>query len=426
MSAVASFSRSPLPARFCNLERLLFAMSRRNLDGLVVTTALNTFYLSGFNAIAHKSDEPRPYAVVLSRHQLDATVLVVADYYLGTVMAQPSWIEDVRSFRAVMLPLDMAATDADFDRFVPAVETPPNWLSAARSRHGHNIQAMVADAISDLKLESKRVAFDDLRFGYQLGVDTMTVCDGYDAIMFARSVKTEPEIELLRRSTRLNERAIRNAIKAWDNGMTWREFNRAYHGAVIDLGGFIRDPGAMVWGHPRGDDCAITLQTGFEDFEVTRGLHIMFDCHGTLDQYCWDGGKTWVVDDEPHADARNIARACADAAQVLCAAMRPGVRVSELQASGRRVFQRHGIADADKVIIFFHGLGLSHMDLEQVKADGSANVDWCLEENMVVALHILFPGAERERMWVEEVVHVQEHAGEAFFQWGFEPLVGRA
>lgn len=51
--------REPLPKRFCNLERLLHAMAARGLDGIVATTVQNVFYLSGFNAIAHKSDEPR-------------------------------------------------------------------------------------------------------------------------------------------------------------------------------------------------------------------------------------------------------------------------------------------------------------------------------------------------------------------------------
>ena len=63
-----AFERAPLPKRFCNLDRLLFALEARGLDGIVATLPYNVFYLTGFNAIAHKADEPRPYAVILSRH----------------------------------------------------------------------------------------------------------------------------------------------------------------------------------------------------------------------------------------------------------------------------------------------------------------------------------------------------------------------
>jgi len=112
----------------------------------------------------------------------------------------------------------------------------------------------------------------------------------------------------------LNRAAIERTVKTWDQGMSWRELNRAYHAAALDLGGFVRDPGAMVWGHPRGAESALTLQTGLEDFQVERGQHVMFDCHGTLDLYCWDGGKTWVAGGEPRAEGRKNLRATAQVA----------------------------------------------------------------------------------------------------------------
>ena len=36
-------------------------MKARGLDGIVATAPWNVFYLTAFNGIAHKSDEPRPY-----------------------------------------------------------------------------------------------------------------------------------------------------------------------------------------------------------------------------------------------------------------------------------------------------------------------------------------------------------------------------
>ena len=100
-------THAPLPERFCHLERLLHALEARNIDGLVATSMLNVFYLTGFNSIAHKSDEPRPYAVILSRHAPEHPVFVLADYYLGSLLSQPTWVEDVRPFRAGMMPLDL-------------------------------------------------------------------------------------------------------------------------------------------------------------------------------------------------------------------------------------------------------------------------------------------------------------------------------
>ena len=79
--------------------------------------------------------------------------------------------------------------------------------------------------------------------------------------------------------------------------------------------------------------------------------------------------------------------------------------------------------DADAVLIFFHGLGLSHMDLEQLTSEGKPNVDWRLDDNMVVPLHILYPRDEHHRIWLEEVIRVTSDRGEALFDWGLDPLI---
>jgi Xaa-Pro aminopeptidase len=421
-SPTPSFERSPLPKRFCNLDRLLHSLKVRGLDGIVASLPYNVFYLTGFNGVAHKSDEPRPYAVVISRHAPEHPVLVVADYYLATFLTQPTWVEDIRPFRAVMMPLDRPAQRADIDRFIPKGGADVAWVQRSRERYAFDMTSALGGALQDLRLDRGRVAFDDVGFGLRLGLDGVEVVDGYDPLMFARAVKTDAEIALLERATRLNEAAIRQTMAAWHKGTTWRDLSRAYSRAVIDLGGFVRDPGAMVWGHPRGNDAAIMLQTGLEDGEVAPGTHVLFDCHGTLDLYCWDGGKTWVAGGEPAGDAKRSAAATATVAADLLDAMRPGVRMSELQARARGTFRKAGVPDPDAAVIFFHGLGLSHMDIEQRTADGRPNGDWSLEAGMVAPMHLLVPGGERERWWVEDVVVIGRDGGRPLFSWGFGPL----
>lgn len=78
-----AFKRTALPKCFANIDRLLYALEQRNLDGIVVSTSINTFYLTAFNSVAHKADEPRPFTFILSRHQPDHPVMVIADYYLS-------------------------------------------------------------------------------------------------------------------------------------------------------------------------------------------------------------------------------------------------------------------------------------------------------------------------------------------------------
>ncbi|MGI9417699.1 MAG: M24 family metallopeptidase [Geminicoccaceae bacterium] len=423
VDGAARFARHALPPRFCNYDRLLHALKARDLDGIVATTALNVYYLTAFNGVAHKSDEPRPYSVIISRHQPDHPILVIAEYYLASFLTQPTWVEDVRPFRGVMLPIDRPPEKNEIERFIPDDASDVEWIGHARKHYAFSQAEAMRKALKDLKLDKGRMAFDDMGAGFRLDVEGMTVADGYDPLMFARAVKTDTEIRLLERSTALNETAIKRTMAAWDKGATWRDLNKAYAKSVADLGGFVRDPGGMVWGHPRGVDPTLMLSNCLEEEEVTSGTHVMFDCHGTLDLYCWDGGKTWVVDGEPEAGAKTFSEATGKVASMLIDEMKPGVRISELQTKGRDIYRKEGVPDPGLALVFFHGLGLSHMDVEITTADGQSNADWMLEENMMAPVHLLYPGGEHERIWLEDVIHVTKDGGRPLFSWGFDPLI---
>jgi Xaa-Pro dipeptidase len=422
----AAFPRKPLPKRFCNLDRLFQALKSRGLDGIVATLPNNVFYLTGFNAIAHKSDEPRVCAMIVSRHAPDHPIIVVADYYLATFLTQETWVEDIRPFRAVMLALDLPAQSSDIDRFIPLEAQGTPWIENAREHYTFEMASALKAALEELKLDRAKVAFDDCAFGLRLGLERVNVVDGYDPMMFARSIKTPAELDLLRRATKLNQTAIGKTVACWEKGATWRDLNIAYARSVAELGGFVRDPGGMVWGHPRGTEQTIMLSTAFEDTEVEAGTHVMFDCHGTIDLYCWDGGKTWVVDGEPEGEAKRWAKATTAVAETLVAAMKPGARIADLQALARATYRKAGVPDPDSALIFFHGLGLSHMELELMTADGKAHGgNWALEEGMVAPIHLLYPGGQFDRSWCEEVVEIGSDGGKPLFSWGYDPITGR-
>ena len=404
--------------RFCNLDRLLHLMDRRGVDGVIAASPNNVYWLSGFNPPAHKSDEPRPLAVVLAREAPEAPALVAADYYLSGIAASQGWIEDIRPYRAILLPFDMPSRGAaDLDRFV-AAEDRPGWFAAAAERYAPDMLAAMERACADMGLSGKRVAVDDLRLGARLS--GVAAEDGYGLLMSARSIKTEPETHSIRAATAVNRAAIEESIAAWTPGMTWRDLLRAYHGAALARGGFVHDPGAMVLTNA-SDSPVPVIASETDDFELEPGMRIMFDCHGTKDVYCWDGGKTWIVGSEGAEAARPLARATADAMVEIEAAMTPGARISALQAAGRAVFRKHGFSRADDALIFFHGLGLSHLD-QETDAEGSATGDFAVEAGMAIATHIYYPGGRRERMWLEDIAFVGESGpAESIFGWDFLP-----
>ncbi|MDQ3810950.1 MAG: M24 family metallopeptidase [Chloroflexota bacterium] len=418
----ADFVPRARPARFCNLGRLLDTLEQRGLDGIVAYLRPNVYYLSGFAPPSNQSvHETNGYAaVVLSRHAPEQAALVVAEFDLAYFLTQPSWIGDVRPYATLIQPLDVPVGASPLDRFIPEAQRTNAWADRARAAYSPSLVAGVRRAMHDLGLDRGPVGFDDLRLARSVGLPDVQVVDAYGAMKYVRQVKTGEELDFLRKATRLNQMAIERTIGTWSRGTSWQELIHTYNVTATALGGFVRDPGAIVLANAPSADSALYMHAGPEDFVVEPGTHIMWDCHGTWEHYCWDGGKTWVVDDEPRGQARAIAAATAAAMGALQEAMRPGARVSQLQAVGRRAFRQAGLGNADQAFIFFHGLGLEHIDMEIV----DSHQDWSLEDGMVVSAHLQVPGDAQHRSWLEEIFVVTPAGGQPFFTWDHQPLVG--
>jgi Xaa-Pro aminopeptidase len=411
--------RTPLPECFCNLERLFDTLERRGLDGIVAYLRPNVFYLSGFAPPSNQSvHETNGYAaVVISRFAADHPVLVVAEFDLAYFLHQPSWIKDVRPYATLLLPFDVPLGPSPLDRFIPQAERSSDWARHAREQYAPSLVEGVRVALRDLGLDSGVIGFDDLRLASALDAKAV---DAYGTLKYVRQVKTDAEVEVLRAATRLNQQAIEQTISTWSRGTTWQELVHAYNVTATRLGGFVRDPGAVVLANAPNADPALYMTSGLEEFVVEPGMNIMWDCHGTWQHYCWDGGKTWVVDDSPMGEARIVIEGAAAAMSTLQDVMRPGAHLSDLQRHARATLRKSGVGCADDAFIFFHGLGLEHIDMEV----NESRQDWALEDGMVVSAHLQLPGDERNRGWLEEIFLVTATGGEPFFSWDHGPLMG--
>ena len=123
-------NRQPI-SQLEDVERLVRLMADRGIDGVVASSHQNLYYMSSLNAVAQKSDEPRPFAVVLSRHAPEAPILIMPEYYMGAMVRQNSWIEDIRPYRSMISPLDRPASKSDLDAFIPESAGVHPWVSAA-------------------------------------------------------------------------------------------------------------------------------------------------------------------------------------------------------------------------------------------------------------------------------------------------------
>jgi Xaa-Pro dipeptidase len=410
-----------------NLERLFSVMAERDLDGLFVLLRQNVVYFTGHasaNPPGRHDTEPAG-AVIVSRHQPDHPILLIETIDISQSLTRPSWIEDVRPYLTLLLSPDVPRDEAAFDRFVPPAVVRTDWGRRARGMVADSLATSCARAFSDLGLEQARIGVDHPGYATDLLPDEATPVDAYSTMKFVRQIKTPAEVELLRRAADLNTIAIENTIRSWSRGMTWFEFNHVYDLNCVALGGWVQYGGGIVLSNAETEPEHPVFHTQFEvdDFVIEPGTNIMLDCHGQLEHYRWDGGKTWVVDDQRAGMAARIQLACEEASLGVLGALRPGSGVHELQLLGREVFRKLEIPDHDRALVFFHGMGLDHTDIEI--RGGSTTPNWQFEENMVIATHVSYPGDARTRYYIEDVAVVTPDGGKSLYAWGVEPHENR-
>ena len=422
---VSQFGYKARPPRLCNLERLFASMEERGLDGILSYYSRNVLYLSGYGsgAAGVYGEANSLTAFMISRHEPEHPITIIPDLEMSFFLSQPTWVQDIRPYRSVIVPLDIPWEPSMIDRFIPndAHEIP--WVQRARANYAEGLVEACVQAMRDVGLDKGQVGFDNLSFAPMVAshLPGVQVMDGYGMMKYVRMVKTDAELLLLREASQLNQAAIEQTVRSWAPEMSWFDLNIGYYGEVMRLGGLVLDRGSLVLANPRGSDVPIhQLSTGIEDnFTLEPGMHMMFDCHGRYNNYNWDGGKTWVVADDPAAFSKRIARACGDAMEEVLNAARPGLKISQLQAHGRRVLERHAIPDSDAALIYFHGLRLDNNEQEW-----GTPADWAMEAGMVVAVHIYYHGDERHRHYIEEIGVVRPDGIDRFFTWDMrEPLV---
>jgi Xaa-Pro dipeptidase len=422
------FEHERLPACFCNLDRLFKVMEVRGVDGLVSSFRRNVFYLSGFSGNPANDDTQPTGVIVISRHHPDHPIAIVPEAYASYFWVQPSWITDIRPYAGAFI--DFSSEDfGSLDPFIPIRARQTDLIRHERQHYSKNRTVAVVSALKELGLDRGRVGFDEPRFAPSVAGSAVEPFDAYGALKHVRSVKTEAEVSLLRAAFAINQAAIESTVSNWTQGTTWNELNHMYNTRAVNLGGFVRDPGGLAIMNDEDSDpmVAISHHQGLEeDYVIQPGTAMMFDCHGSRNQYCWDGGKTWYVSDDIPADSRRVATAAGNGMIAALENMKPGLRISQLQTIARQAIAKTGVSRPEDVLVFFHGVGLDHNELETPEGsewDAQGRYDWVLERGMVIAPHFAFPGDPKQRYYYEETAVVTDHGGDPFSTWGVAPLL---
>jgi Xaa-Pro aminopeptidase len=379
-----------------NTARLQELMKWEKLDAVIATCPENVTYLSGFWAMSQWVRRG-PQAYVL--FPADTQPCIIANSgILDLVADQKPWVTDIRRYGYFQLDVD-ASIELDAD------DTLQQKLFGSQA-YKDSVDALVA-AIKEKRLERATFGIDEMGITPQCMDQLKSALPDAKFIrcfgLFerVRSIKTQGEIEILRKAARATELAIDAALKVAAEGITEREMLREFNACLA------RNDTTPVVGCIGFGNRSAMINVQPSDRRLERGNLIRFDVGGRYRHYRSDMSRGASLG-EPAAKISKYYRAVEKGVLRGYDIIKPGLKVSELFKDIVATVQREGIPHFKRSHVG-HGIGVDGYDPPNI-AESSGDV---LEENMVVCIETPYYELGFAGLQVEDMVRVTKDGAES-------------
>jgi Xaa-Pro aminopeptidase len=323
-------------------------MERQELDALIAYSKENIAYGIGYTIPSQElGARDRQFALALNRDG-DAALLLTSN--------------ELQEAEARSNVQDFHPYDEFNDDPMKVLAAMIQELGVGEARIGVELDAFPADRWDQLKALLPQATF----------------VHGLTAFQWARMVKTDGELERLRKAARIAGLAQADARTKIREGMTEHDLYRF----VVD--------GALA----HGADTVLLVQVAAgersaysnptpSDRPLRRGDVVKIDTFVSVGGYLSDTGR-WIVIGEASEEQHEIWRRMQETMDTIQAAMKPGVSTSELWHTFTDAFARYQMEPAIRFL--GHGLGLSLHEEPFV----AAHTDTLLEPGMVLAIEPIY------------------------------------
>jgi ectoine hydrolase len=324
-------------------ERARRAAAARGLDGLVV-------WSRGGGPVDMSAD-----VVYLANH-----------YSQQPYMADHVGIGRARSHGVLVLPVEGPSI---------LVMDVPWWRSdlvvADEVRTGNDVVAKAAEAVLSAGLGGRRVGLVGAShmtaaayLGFRDELPDLELVRADELVEELRIHKSPAEVAAMRAAIDLGCDAVAAAMAAAVPGGTEADCVAEAARVVATAGGVLYDAACASGAQAHNFTWARMPSSSLRRLEAGDMFHL--DCYGALGGYFWDFGRTRVVGDAPTAQQRELMDAAIAVVDAVCAAIRPGVRASDVYRAGDAAMAASAIvqripveeADTEGFPAVGHGIGL--------------------------------------------------------------------
>ncbi len=325
------------------------ALEKYDIDLLVAATPVNVFYTTGLPTL-HVAPNPILYVLY---NQFPSLSLVRSDGALCLItwmvyqsIDKFSWVSDVEGIASPKMALDR-----------------------------------IAGKIESWELSNKTIGLERLMPRYQSEFlrnkfPNAKFIDADDVFLEMRLIKTEEEIQRIKRSTQIAEKAIETMINESKEGITDYELLEIARRTIVDSG-------AEGWDH-------LTMNIGDSDPEapgtgtkMMPGMISRFDIGAIWKGYVSDVSREMVIGTPPEGAVELMGNMIQT--QEFCVdKIKPGEIPKNVQEEAKKFFKT--LSKRGRVHITAHGIGLECEEIQFFTPMSASEIPF--EENMVLDIEV--------------------------------------
>jgi ectoine hydrolase len=314
------------------LKRVKASMSEKGIDVLLITDPANMNYVTGYDAISYYVHQ---IVIVALDYEVPRFIGRYMDAFCGAV--KTTWLgkEHVYAYsddyvqNTVKHPMDYMAqvlTELGYDKKRIGVEMDAYWFTAK--------------------------AFDRL----QAGLPNAQFVDAHNLVNWVRIIKTDAEIELMRKAGKIIDLTMKAGIDTIGEGVRQCDVAAAILHAQIsgteEFGGDYCSAQPMM---PAGETAGAPHLT-WDDSRYTAGTTLYIETAGIYKRYHCPMARTISIG-KPAKQVEEVAKISIEGLNAALDTVKAGVTCEEVEAAWRNVIAKYGY---DKESRIGYSIGLNY------------------------------------------------------------------
>jgi Xaa-Pro dipeptidase len=401
------------------VERIREQAEKIGVDAIVCSEPADVVYSTGYRSVLEQWGLTEPVAAsVIFKDPAKPVVLVIPEALVALDALFPTRAGEIRVFDLTNFCEVMRTEDLSQPASAIGQESVRIYGEKVRGRCEPEIVSAIAACLSDHGLQKTRIGVDDLRIGVhlKLRLPQIETVDAMDAMMGARIIKTQAEIDAFYRVGKVADQSLMAGVNALRDGVQWNDVQQKVVETMTRLGAIPVDEGGLLFGGAFKGEFIPELFRTRHDRALEKGQVVIIEVLGKYEDLWFDLNRSATIG-APTPEYQKLHDIIRDAYLHVIEKLRPGAWTGELARMASDELRKAGVSAPQRLVLFAHSVG--HIPFEMPQAYPAygrpGDKGFQVEEHMVLSVDCLYFGGNLGPCHMENVFVIHKDGAESLY-----------